>query len=315
MNRLLQGAFALLLAQSAHAAPAVAAHELTRADGSTIHYYLQLRSAGAVSRELLVVIQGSDCNSVQHISSIAEHLGNVLPEADLLTVEKYGIDASLPYELDPERADCPTAYLQNDNLRQRLKDYRSVITQVRKQNAYQRVVVLGGSEGAVVAASLANWPTQVDAVVWLNGGGRWFIDDVLHNIEMSSESAAQKAEGVKEFREFAEHVRSGPATSLTASNHGYIWWKQMLEIDQLAILKRATVPMLVMQGGADHSVSPAKFNNMAERLVAAGKDNIQVRRYPLLDHGFRGADKKSRMGEVADDIRSWLKSLDQVKAG
>lgn len=42
-------------------------HELARADGSTIHYYVQPAIAPQEGvHELLLIVQGSDCNSVAH---------------------------------------------------------------------------------------------------------------------------------------------------------------------------------------------------------------------------------------------------------
>ena len=69
-----------------------------------------------------------------------------MPAADILTVEKYGIDASLPYSDDPARADCPLAYVRHDSLAQRAADRR----RHRRRAAPARlspVVALGGSEG------------------------------------------------------------------------------------------------------------------------------------------------------------------------
>ncbi|MNJ54962.1 hypothetical protein D3C77_504290 [compost metagenome] len=143
--------------------PAIA-YQLHRVDGSAIDFYLQQRAPGKTARELLVVIQGSDCNSVRNIPSLSERLSGALPSADLVTVEKYGIDATLPYDLDVDRSDCPGVYLLKDNPLQRMQDYRAVIRHLRQQNGYQRVVVIGGSEGAVVAGMLASESTWVDAV-------------------------------------------------------------------------------------------------------------------------------------------------------
>ncbi|WZB68950.1 hypothetical protein WJ971_12600 [Achromobacter xylosoxidans] len=134
-----------------------------------------------------------------HNHAVRRYLRHVLPRADLLTVDKYGIDVSLPYRDDDgsDRADCPRAYLRHDNFDQRLRDYAAVIARLRQQGGYRRVVAVGGSEGAVVANMLAARGGLVDASIAFNGGGRWFLDDVLHSIGTGDAPPAEKAQAIE----------------------------------------------------------------------------------------------------------------------
>lgn len=284
---------------------------LPRPDGSSIAYYLQQRDPARTADSLLVVMQGSDCNSVRHNRAIREQLWRALPAADVLTVDKYGIDAALPYQQDDgeNRADCPRAYLLHDDFDQRVRDYEAVIALLRRHGAYRRVVALGGSEGAVVANLLAARGGSVDASIAFNGGGRWFLDDVLHTIEAADTPAEAKADSAAGFREFAAFLRGTPSSDLVASSHGHAWWRQALALDQLAVLARVRTPLLIVQGGRDASVSPGAVERMVEELRRAGQRHIAYRAYPRLDHGLRDADGVSRMGEVADDMAAWLDGL------
>ncbi|WZB63481.1 hypothetical protein WJ970_11655 [Achromobacter xylosoxidans] len=127
---LIFGLAGVLFAACAHAQPT--ARELARDDGSRIRYYLEPRDPARRSDRLLLVIQGSDCNSVTRVRIIQSDLVRAWPQADLLTVEKYGIDDTLPYDGDPERPDCPAAYLERDNLQQRASDLDAVLTELRR---------------------------------------------------------------------------------------------------------------------------------------------------------------------------------------
>ena len=69
----------LLLAAAAALAACLPAHAqliehglLPRPDGSSIAYYLKQRDAARAADSLLVVMQGSDCNSVAHNRAIRE---------------------------------------------------------------------------------------------------------------------------------------------------------------------------------------------------------------------------------------------------
>lgn len=282
--------------------------KLGRADGSSITYYLDARDPSKPSRILLVVLQGSDCNSVTEVKAIRQYLAKALPKADLLTVEKYGIDATLPYDADPERPDCPKPYLKHDSPAQRVDDLAAVIARLKQTRGYRQVVAIGGSEGAVVANLLAAQLKQVNAIIAFNGGGQWFLDDVLHGIAASAASDAEKAQSAQNMREFARHIRSGPASALVASNHGYAWWKEMLSLDQRAVLLKVSIPTLIIQGGRDDSVSPTAVSKMVQSLNRAGRRNIDYRRYPTLDHKLAEPDKTSGMPRVVQDMAAWLRA-------
>ncbi len=297
------------LAQPGWALAGEMGRDVARADGSRIRYYLDVRDASRHANQLLVVIQGSDCNSVTRVEAIHRYLVRVMPAADVLTVEKYGIDASLPYSDDPERADCPPAYLRHDSPAQRAADLDTVIAEVLRQHAYRQVVALGGSEGAVVAHLLAARSDRVTATIAFNGGGQWFLDDVLHSIASAPNPAQEKAESKQGMRDFAHHVRTATPEAqaqITASGHGYRWWRDSLDTDQLAVLQSGIAPTLIIQAGADESVSPAAVLAMVARLHQAGKRNITYKTYPALDHRLSEPDGQSRMAEVVNDMATWL---------
>ena len=278
----------------------------SRDDGSPISYYLVQHAHGADT--LLLILQGSDCNSVLKIESILTEYENVWPEADVLLIEKYGINRKLKYSSDPARKDCPAQYLEKDNPAQRVADIKTVLDIVRKDGQYKKLILLGGSEGAVIANLVTADVDYIDATIAFNGGGRWFIDDVSHSIAVKHKNPEEARKEIDDFRGFAEHVLNNEPFELDVSGHGYHWWQQMLSIDQLDILKKVKSPLLIVQGGMDTSVSPQKTDELVQRLKALGKNNIEYRRYEALDHGLKDSDGKSLRKEVIRDINIWLRS-------
>lgn len=236
-----------------------------------------------------------------------------LPEADLLLIEKRGITASLAYDADADRPDCPRDYIENDSLEQRTADANAVLSQVKNNHQYEQVIVMGGSEGAVVAALLAaelaaTENNMVDAVVMLNGGGRWFIGDVAHNIRSTS-SASEVDEILAGFKGFAERVLSSEPFELEVSNHGYTWWRSALTLDQQEVLRQVDVPVLVVQGGQDQSVSPDAVKNMLNELHDMGNSHIELKWYAEIDHGFFNPEGRRMTEEVAEYLSAWLESV------
>lgn len=296
----------LLLLTCSVSAKDIMTRTASRDDGSPISYYLVQHAHDTDT--LLLILQGSDCNSVLKIESILTEYKNVWPEADVLLIEKYGINRKLKYSTDPARKDCPAQYLEKDNPAQRVADIKVVLDTVRKDRQYKTFILLGGSEGAVIANLVTADVDYIDATIAFNGGGRWFIDDVSHSIAVKHKNPAAARKEVDDFKGFAEHVLHSKPFELDVSGHGYHWWQQMLSIDQLDTLKKVKSPLLIIQGGRDTSVSPQKTDEMMQRLEELGKSNIEYRRYEALDHGLKNSDGKSLRKEVIRDINIWLRS-------
>ncbi len=280
--------------------------EIRRDDETTVNYYLQLEEQGSHTKDLLVILQGSDCNSVRKIKTI-QKLAEVYPGADILTVEKYGINEELSYSSEVERSDCPSGYIENDNPQQRVSDLNKVTTVLRNKYMYERVIVVGGSEGAVIAYMLAASADYIDAVVLFGSGGRFFIDDVVHSMKFAITSEKELAESIKGFKQLSEHILSNGPFEISMSNHGYSWWRTMLSLDQQEFLKRIAIPVLVVQGGQDRSASPEKATEMVDSLKKTGKNNIDYYFYPDHDHALNLSLADNSASLVIDDIKNWLK--------
>lgn len=284
-----------------------AGSSIEREDGASISYYLEAASENNSSNTLFVFFQGSDCNSVKHNELIRQLSQAIWPSADLLLIEKPGITSSLSLESNPERPDCPGFYIENDSPEQRAKDANAVLDNVAKDNQYKTIIALGGSEGAVVAALLAADYSVVDAIVMINGGGRWFLDDVVHNIKSTSPES-ESTSILEGFKGFVDKILNSEPFDVEASNHGYAWWRSALTIDQKSVLNRVNVPALVIQGGRDQSVSPEAVRELIEDLHSIGKSNIELMTYPEMDHGLSDPGGQRMTQEIAECISGWLKA-------
>lgn len=298
--------FLLLLLTFTSNAEDITTRTASRGDGSPISYYLVQYPHDTDT--LLLILQGSDCNSVLNIDSILSDYKNVWPEADLLLIEKYGINRKLKYSTDQARKDCPAQYLEKDSPAQRVADIKTVLDIVRKEGQYKTFILLGGSEGAVIANLVTADVDYIDATISFNGGGRWFIDDVSHSIAAEYKNLETARKDIDGFKGFAEHVLNSKPFELDVSGHGYHWWQQMLSLDQLDTLQNVKSPLLIIQGGRDTSVSPQKTDELMQRLKDLGKRNIEYRRYEELDHGLKDRDGKNLRKEVVSDMNMWLKS-------
>ncbi|MDV2115786.1 prolyl oligopeptidase family serine peptidase [Alcaligenes faecalis] len=280
-------------------------YELARPDGSAIHYYVQPAIAPQSGvRELLLIVQGSDCNSVAHKSLVWETLAKTRPQAQVLAVEKYALTAALSASDESERSDCPADYIQHDHPQQRVADLDAVLKQLQSQTHYDKIFALGGSEGAVIVHLLAAQTSYLDAVVSFNGGGRWFQDDVLYSASAQEMPADDKQAMLDGLGDFLQQAKAGLDTEM--SQHGRDWWQQMLNLDQAEVLGRIGIPALIIQSGRDSSVSPQAA---AEMVAHVDNPFLVWRTYPDLDHVMKQADGRSAMPQVVGDIAHWLNQL------
>ncbi len=276
---------------------------LQRTDKTYINYYLH--ESIPSSDTLLVLIQGSDCNRVYHNKLINDKFAKVLPQADVLTVEKYGIDKNLAWDKDPERPDCPNAYLINDSPTQRVKDYTQVLNTLNQNRRYSKIVLVGGSEGALIANILASQLSDISATISLNGGGRKFVDDVLHNIRSQSPSDEAYKQASDGFIGFHNYILNSEPFELNMSGHGYNWWKEMFEIDQTQVLSKIATPLLLIQSGQDKNVSVDLAIAQAKQ-ISKTQPNVTFKVYEQLDHSFEAADGTSQVDAVIKSIQHWL---------
>ncbi|MBQ25086.1 acyl-CoA thioester hydrolase/BAAT C-terminal domain-containing protein [Alcanivorax sp.] len=276
---------------------------LTRPDGSAITFYLDKKGG----RHLLVLMQGSDCNSVVHSKVINDRFATVLDDADVLTVEKYGLTRAVPWNGSGDSPACPASYYEHDSPQQRADDYLRVISWLDDQFHYDHITLLGGSEGALVAAMVASRSDAVSAVISLNGGGRFFVDDALHSMELELPPAAFE-EAKQGFLAFAASVEAAENMDLVMSGHGFRWWKSMLAADQTELLLSIRAPLLIIQSELDKSVSP-KLAYAQAKILMENRNNAEFRTVKGVDHKFHDLSGKDRSSEVVSSVKEWLGSL------
>ena len=287
----------LLVSQYGYAEEGVS---LKRPDGSAITFYLDKKGG----RHLLVLMQGSDCNSVAHSKVINDRFATVIGDADVLTVEKYGLTRSVSWNGSGDSPECPASYYEHDSPRQRADDYLQVMSWLENQFHYDRITLLGGSEGALVAAMVASRRDAVSAVVSLNGGGRFFVDDVLHSmaLELPPEAFEEAKQG---FLAFVDSVEAAENMDLLMSGHGFRWWKSMLAADQTALLMSVRAPLFIIQSSLDKSVSSKLAYDQAQTLKKK-KNNVDFQVFKELDHKFLDASGKDHSHLVISSIKDWL---------
>lgn len=187
----------------------------------------------------------------------------------------------------------------NDSLSVRVSDYAAVLDRLKGE--YDTVLLLGGSEGATVAEHTALASPAVDAVVAVNGGGRFFLDDVTDSFRNSPQPLEESQ--LAGFLAFTDAVkRNEVENDMLVSQHGMRWWREFLAADAQQVLNGQTKPVLVIQTLNDTNVSVTSFKQMQK---AVENPVVTFRTFDNLDHYFKDTDGNRHTAQILAVIRDW----------
>lgn len=274
-------------------------------DGKEIDYYV-IQKGEKKSQDLLVLLQGSDCKSVVNNPNMVKNFGAVFPNNDILLVEKTGLNSEVG--ADGEEAseeECPVAYMSQDSPIERADNYAAVLKQLKKD--YQHIVLLGGSEGALVTHLIAAKGDFISASIALNVGGQYFIDDVLYSIKNNTptDEVTNSLEGFNQFAQAAKQKQL--KDDQFVSGHGPRWWYEMLTIDNLKLVRAIKTPHLVIQTMADTNVDAYSTERM---MSQTNNPSVSFKKYENLDHFFKDNQGKMRTEMIVKDIQNWYSNAE-----
>ncbi len=161
-------------------------------------------------------------------------------------------------------------------------DVRSVVAWLRTRPDIDgaRMVLLGHSEGGIIAPMVATTDPQLRAIVLMAGqaypGAR---------ISMQQNTALLDGQLGMTPAQRDSVLTSLPA-ALEAEGAKSPWLGFWLTHDPLAAARRIAQPVLILQGDTDTQVSPEQADSLAFTLRAAGNSRVTVKRFPATNHLF-----------------------------
>lgn len=284
---------AFMMPVAASAAPQ--SFEMSRADGSVIHWTLD-RPQGSEKTGLLVLAQGSGCLSVVNNGNLAA-TRTIFGGFAALTVEKYGVEpGDNPAD---DHTECSEAFREHHTVSQRVADYRQVIEGLRGASWWNgELVLFGGSEGGLAMAILAPQVQADAAILFSTAGGLPFGQIVRQSIP---------EEGWPTVDAAFEKARQNPDSSELWAGSSLRFWADIIDRRVADDMLRADTAFLLIQGGNDPSspVSAARATN--DLFAAAGRCNLTHWEFPGFNHGMTDADGNGRMAEILSQAATWLR--------
>lgn len=264
---------------------------LARPDGSTLFFYSNFDRLDS-RRPLAVWMQGSGYHSVFPVregqtrlgpmSLVAETLG---PNVQVLTVEKRGVEFGLLGKGSAEEA--PPEYHEHATLEGRSADVTLALESLQKQGALPaRLLAIGHSEGADVAAKVAADYPAVTHVAFLAGGGPGQIYDFMVLVRREEGSPEEKETRIKELWKTWADIQSDPLSTVKMfQGHAYRRWSSYFSQPPVENLKKTRARILVVHGSEDQAVPIESADLCSVELTRSGLPHEYLR-LPGADHSL-----------------------------
>ncbi|MCA9792857.1 MAG: alpha/beta hydrolase [Candidatus Eremiobacteraeota bacterium] len=232
---------------------AVSAESLPRPDGTPIYYTLARPVRAGFP--ILVILQGSEYRPADgRFEAEREYL--LGRGVGVLVVEKPGIGPGLTIQ----------DYLVWNTIDRRLLDYLEVFSHLRGSEAGWdgRLILVGGSEGGLVAGILATLLPETRATVLISSVStrpmaEWLPEHVVEQMRAGGAPAVAVDAWRAEFEGIRAACHQTPDSREWASDgalarNTYRFWDSILEVRTTGALEKARQPTLVLLGSQDESL-------------------------------------------------------------
>lgn len=264
-----------------------------------VNYYLS-KSYDSKPQPLLVYLDGSGVFPLfQQVeqglgSTVVIDFQNLAKEYRILLISK----PDVPFVDKVGRApngfptyDAPAGYDERLSFQWRVGAAQLALSEVDKaQVDTSKIVVLGFSEGAQIAAAVAEKDSSVTHLMLFSSNGLNQLYDPLINARMKAktgqlteEQAQQEVDSL--FLEYRNIHADPQATDKEWWGHTYKRWSTFSKTAPVNSLYQLKIPIYMANGSLDqNSVLSADYVNMV--FMIQQKDNLTYKVYPNYDHQF-----------------------------
>jgi pimeloyl-ACP methyl ester carboxylesterase len=261
---------------------------VTDASGRQITYLISRPKAA--SAPLLLRIQGSGCSPVLSVRPD----GVFTSEFNLVQLAREGRFATMvvekPYAgqtegMRGEAINCSAAFNADFTAESWLAAIQTSLRDARRASWIdpRRTLVLGASEGAVMAALLAAADPGVTDVIAIGGSGTTQAYDFIASAYTTCFDVPRC---LSRFEEQARAILARPDSATDfAWGHPYKRWTSFFKTDPAEALLRSRARVYLAFGTADRAVPALSQEITVAKLLVAGRD-VTVRRVPDAGHSL-----------------------------
>lgn len=260
-------------------------------DGPPVQYYL---SKPAQKSPLVLYIQGSGCTPPFVGLGTPNRYSTVYSWVPLAQQQRYAVMVvDKPYQSsEPQKgqpgsaAGCAGAFNDHFSYDLWLATLKQALRHAlaRPEVDPSRVLVIGISEGAPMAAGLARAMPEVTDVVLVAANGPTQLYDFAVNIYRSTDSDEVKLARLQELDAIFSAISADPkSTTKLAWGHPYLRWSSFFAQSTAENLAHSKARVYLASGMQDNNVPILSTEMMYAQLRAQGRD-VTFRRVPMAGH-------------------------------
>lgn len=281
MKRCLTFLFFALFAFSSAFATTQKLH-LTRANGTLLTAYYDT-PPHAENFPIVIFILGSQCDSVAEWHQMLKPKAHQY-EVGFITLEKFGV-----YSIDEINLE---EYDFANSREFRIHDHLHFIRQLREgliQGWNGQLIVVGGSEGGMIAAALtARVPEIVATMILSSGGGMSSMEEVTFALRRHLQDQCESEDELNYYMrklevKFAEMMHD-PSPYKSFLGYTYKWWACHLKYHTLDDLLQIECPLFYAHGTEDEVIPVESADLAVDILRQTGKTNFVYRRIDGCNH-------------------------------
>lgn len=270
-------------------------YQIPTADGPMVSYYI---SRPPDRLPLLIYIQGSGCTPAflemqpgQFASTIFSLTTTAMKrEFAVMVVDKPYADRGRP--LGGVATGCSNEFNAYFTVENWVSHIERAVAQARRLPWVDsdRILLIGLSEGATVAAALAARNAAITDVALVGASGPTQLYDMIALAYASTDEQTEKAAAVAAVEGQLREILANPESSTRfAWGHPYKRWASFMASSSVENLRRSSARVYMVSGMADQSVPISSTEVLYSELLVRNRD-VQFRRIPDAGHDLLPVD-------------------------
>lgn len=269
-------------------------------DGTETLYYTYTIGDAAKTDTVLFFFAGSGCHSLKY------YLKKYLESLDG-NIQVFGLQKRFVSHGTTGLFGCPAGFDEVNHFPQWITDHdwfiRKTLATLPKKP--KRVLLLGVSEGAHVAAAVAVRNSAVTHLAIIGNGGMRQVDELRLLVGRQYPSVDP---AVDFDAECAKILAEPQNAHKRLFGQTYKYWASVAFFDPLDYFLPLQIPIIVGFGEKDQNVPVESVRYLERRFQEAGKKNLTLIVYPGADHTLTDSDGRSYRPDFLRYVSDWLKS-------
>jgi pimeloyl-ACP methyl ester carboxylesterase len=196
-------------------------------------------------------------------------------------------------------------FRQYETRERRVADEIAVLNEYLADSSSTPVLLVGSSQGGVVASEVAAADSRVTHLIMLGSGGGLTQAEEL-SILVEREPGYLGMSNPEELEAKFEEIRAAPDSGELWAGHPFRMWSSYLWFSSMDSLTSLTIPMFLVQGDTDMSTPVESARALRDEFERLGLTNLTYAEYPGLDHGFNDEAGENHFIDVQGDAMEWM---------